>query len=92
MKTIIHIGDLHMVDGEKAVRVKEASESVMASIEKIQPDLILIPGDLFHYRQVVDGNSALNPLIYFLTFLGNIAPLIAVYGNRSHDPEGSSNS
>jgi DNA repair exonuclease SbcCD nuclease subunit len=89
MKTIAHLADCHFTDGEKEERVWEAARSVGESIEKIKPDLIIIAGDLQHRRQVLDGKSAVNPLIQFLKFLGDIAPVIALYGNIEHDPEGS---
>ena len=89
MKTIAHLADLHFSDGEKEERVWEAAHSVGESVENLKPDLIIIAGDLQQRRQVLDGKSAVNPLIQFLKFLGDIAPVIALYGNIEHDPEGS---
>ncbi len=85
---LLHIADEHW-DTEKLEKCLISSRFIEEQAQIEKPQLIVVAGDLQNKRQMLDGNSAVNPMIGHIERLANIAPVAIVYGNEDHDPAGS---
>ena len=85
---LLHIGDPHF-----SVKYLDKCLTVSRQIESIaqekKPDLISIPGDLQDRLLTVEEGSAYSEMLQHIQNLAEIAPVVILYGNASHDPAGS---
>jgi DNA repair exonuclease SbcCD nuclease subunit len=85
---VIHIGDMHLTnDNPDSFAVLD--KFILPKVQEIQPDLIVIPGDIWHKRQMFIRSSPINEGMRRICAFADMAPVLICKGNDEHDPAGS---
>lgn len=88
MFKLIHTGDMHY-DADKLEDCKTASDAILKSIRETNPQALVIAGDIFNKRQILNIDSAVKAAKETFIEIANLTPTILIKGNQSHDAEGS---
>ena len=87
---VLHTADWHWgADEAKLAKAQASAEFIIAQAEALKPDVHVIAGDWWDRRQVLTGQSAVNPAIEAMWRLAEISPVVLILGNYEHDPQGS---
>ena len=78
------ISDLHF----GRILKDDKLEALANFLKKLQPDYILLPGDLIDHADMVDERQEAERLLNYLERVAKIAPLIISYGNHDFYRQG----
>ncbi len=80
-----HIADVHFPDaGDLLKEVITCSGSAAESVEKAKPDFMMITGDLYDHRMILDSPGAL-AASRFVQRLAAVCPVLIIRGTDMHD-------
>ena len=81
---IAHIADIHYRDKDYD-EVKKCLDSIIKRIHSINPDLVVISGDLFDSKNIELDSRSVRTAVKQLKQLSIAAPVSIVIGTTSHD-------
>ena len=86
--TIVHSADWHVCD-EFLEDAQNCLDFLVDRTREIQPDLIVISGDIYNHRQIRQESAAARLAFLSVRQLAGIAPVIVLIGTPSHDGQGN---
>ena len=76
--TIVHISDIHFSMDTSSQRMDKIKNKILS----INPNYIMITGDMIDYPSVIDSSNKIKELVVFLTSLAKTSKVIISLGNH----------
>lgn len=87
---IVHLSDIHIrKNPSRNEEYKEVFDNLFLQLKNIKPSIIVVTGDLVHDKLTMFPEQ-IGLLLYFLSNLEKIAPLILIRGNHDYNEKNPS--
>jgi len=87
MLRILHFADAHF-EKDKIEKCRASANFIVDQAVELRPDLIVNAGDTFNRLQSLNDKSAISLAKSFIMRLAEVAPVVIIKGNESHDSRG----
>jgi DNA repair exonuclease SbcCD nuclease subunit len=84
---VLHFADFHF-EKDKPEKCRASADFIFDQAAQLKPDLIVNAGDTFNRLQSLNDKSAISQAKLLMMHLANIAPVVIIKGNESHDSRG----
>ena len=84
---VLHFGDAHF-EKDKIDKCRASANFIVDQATELKPDLIVNAGDTFNRLQSLNDKSAISLAKSFIMRLADVAPVVIIKGNESHDARG----
>ena len=86
---VLQTSDWHLRDSD-IEECRKVTGYLVVKATELEPDLIVIAGDIFDSREIRMGSAAASLAVLTIQNLANVAPVAILTGTRSHDGDAPS--